>query len=42
MKTNTYKIDLVKCQICGYETTNHQSFNKSYSTCTSFKKQRIL
>lgn len=27
MKTNTYKIDLVKCQICGYETTSHQSFN---------------
>ena len=27
MKNNNYKIDLVKCKICDYQTTNHQSFN---------------
>ena len=31
MKINNYKYDLVQCKICGYETTNHQSFN-SYIT----------
>lgn len=31
MKKNNYKIDLVRCKICGYETNNHQAFNSHLS-----------
>lgn len=39
MKVNNYKIETVKCLICGYTTNNHQSFNSHIAHAHNIKSK---